>query len=322
MLTRHLITRLLLFIPTLLIASILIFLIIRVLPGDVAQAVLGGSGESIHRQEQLESLRRELGLRDPLPLQYGKWLLSLVDGTFGGRSLADRQPLRTTLWDQAPITLLLILYTLALALLVSIPLGVLAAVYQDRWPDYLIRTITIAGQTLPSFVAGLLVILGLTYFLGWTPPIIYKQPWQNPIDHLTMVLWPALVLAWGLASVATRVIRAGILEALRQDYITLARIKGLSENRVLFGHALRNALGGLASVTAIQAASLLGGAVLLEVVFGLPGLGRAMASAVASRDYPVVQTLAMAFVFLVLTLNLATDILHARIDPRILPSNP
>ena len=315
--TRYLAIRLALFLPTLLIASIVIFAIMRVVPGDVADVVLGGSGESTHDIEQIERVREELGLDDPLVVQYGDWLWSLVNGDFGGRSFDSREGIASIVGRQLPVTLLLTVYAVGFALIAAVPLGVLAAKAQDRWPDYLARSLSIAGQAAPAFVLALVVLLVLLTVFNWTPPIIYADPWEDPWRHVRIMIAPALVLGFGLSGVLIRMTRASMLETLGQDYVRTARGKGLSERLVLFRHALRNAAIPVVTVGALQAGALLSGAVVIEAVFGLPGLGRGIVDAVTSRDYPVIQALAMLLVFLILCINLIADTAYAVLDPRI-----
>ncbi|MBI4203124.1 MAG: ABC transporter permease [Chloroflexi bacterium] len=315
--TRYIAIRLALFLPTLLGASLLVFLALRLLPGDVALTALGGSSEVHVNPEQVERVRQELGLDAPLPVQYGRWLWSMATGDFGGRSLESRMPIASLLGRQLPVTLLLTLYTVAVSVAVAVPLGVLAAAFEGRWSDYLVRLFAIGGQSVAPFFVAVLLLMGLLLAFRWAPPIIYAHPWQDPWRHLQMLLWPVLALAWGYGAYLARMTRASLVEALRQDYIRTARTKGLPERLVLLRHGLRNAIIPVISVAGLQVSVLLGGVVVLEMIFGLPGLGRGIALAAAARDYPVVQTYAVVLAFLVLAVNLITDILYAWADPRI-----
>ncbi|MSQ28153.1 MAG: ABC transporter permease [Dehalococcoidia bacterium] len=311
--------RLLLFVPTLLLASIGIFLMMRVIPGDVAQVILGGDrgGDAAGSQEQLESLRRELGLSDPLPVQYAAWAWSMVNGEFGGKSLIGRDPLSEIIARRWPVTFQTAFYAIILAVVVSIPFGVIAAVRQDAWPDYLVRLMTISGTAVPNFWLALVAILVLAVAFEWTPPLRYVSLWQNPFDHLQKVALPVLVLSWGLSSNITRITRSSMLEVMRQDYIRTARSKGLQEQGVLWRHALRNALIPVITLSGLQLAGLLSGTVILENIFGLPGIGQGIVLAAMQRDLPVVQSLAMILVFTMLCLNLVIDLMYSAIDPRI-----
>jgi peptide/nickel transport system permease protein len=314
---QYILRRLVLFIPTLLLASLAIFLIMRALPGDVALIILGGDANTPAAQEQVEAYRVALGLRDPLPVQYGRWLWTLVDGEFGGRSLADREQISTILARRVPVTLQLALYALVLSMAVSVPLGVIAAVYQDRWPDYLVRVTTITGQSLPNFWIALVILLVLSVQFSWSPPVFYKNLWEDPGVHLQKAIWPALVLAWGFSANITRITRSNMLEVLRQDFVRTARAKGLVERVVVSKHALQNAMLPVLTLSGLQFAGLLGGTVILESIFGLPGIGQGIVLAANTRDYPVIQTLAMLLVLMMLCLNLLIDLAYAVIDPRI-----
>ena len=314
---KYLVWRLLLFVPTLFIASIVIFGIMRLLPGDVALVVLSGSGEATHDVEQIERVREELGLNSPLVVQYGRWLRSMAGGELGGRSLENRQIISSVVARQLPVTVQLTLYTLVLSVLVAVPLGILAAVRQDRWPDYLIRLVFIAGQAVPSFLLALLVLMGLVLVFHWSPPVIYANLWEDPVAHAKMVLLPTLVLAWGQSAFLMRVTRASMLEVLRQDYIRTGHSKGLAERVIVLRHALRNALIPVVSVAGLQVGALLSGAVIVESIFGLPGMGRGILQAVTVRDYPLIQSLTMVLVVLVLSINLIVDLMYVAIDPRI-----
>ncbi len=315
---QYIARRLLLFIPTLFIASLAIFIMMRVLPGDVAQVILGGEEwDAPVGLEQIQTLRAELGLNDPLPVQYGRWVWSMVNGEFGGRSLIDKEPLAESIGRRWPVTMQVSLYAVLFSILVSIPLGIFAAVHQDRWQDYLVRIITIAGHAVPSFWLALVAILVLSVQFNWTPPLRYLPLWQDPGQHLQKVALPVLVLGWGFSSNIARVTRSNILEVLRQDYIRTARSKGLIDRAVLWRHALRNALIPVTTLTGLQLAGLLSGTVILENIFGLPGMGQGLVAAANARDYPVVQSMAMFLVLAMLSLNLVIDLLYAAIDPRI-----
>ncbi|MEK7214932.1 MAG: ABC transporter permease [Chloroflexota bacterium] len=314
---HYLLRRLLLFPPTLLLASLAIFGAIRILPGDIAQALTSGEDAKAVTAESLDAIRERLGLNEPLPVQYGKWIWSMVNGEFGGRSLFDNEPLSQAVARRFPVTTQLALYAIVLAVTVSVPLGVLAAWQRNSPWDYLVRVMTIAGHALPNFWLGIVVILLLLVVFSWTPPLQYRTLLQDPSAHLQKVVWPALILAWGLSANITRVTRSGMLEVLRQDFIRTARSKGLSEGAVLRRHALRNVLVPLVTLTGLQLGALISGAVVLESIFGIPGLGQGMVRAATLRDYPVVQSFALLLVFIMLGLNLVIDLLYGVMDPRI-----
>ena len=299
--------------PTVLAASLVVFVVMRVLPGDVVLVIAGDVPVSA---ETRVALQEEFGLNDPLPVQYGRWLQSMVNGEFGGRSLANREPIGSIIGRQLPVTLLLAGYTLLLSISISVPLGVLAAAWNNRWPDHIIRVATLGGLALPNLLVALLVLLGLLLLFRWSPPIIYTTPWGGPWNHLQMVAWPALILAWEYSSHLVRVTRSSMLEALGQSYITTARSKGLPGHTIL-RHALGNALIPTVTMLGLQFGILFSGALILESIFGLPGIGRGLVQAALARDYPVIQSLAMLLVLLSLVVNLVVDLLNALIDPRI-----
>jgi peptide/nickel transport system permease protein len=315
---RHLLTRLLLFPPSLLLASLAIFGAMHILPGDVALVILGSAdpGSSSNLQ-LLESYRQALGLHDPLPVQYGRWMWSMVNGEFGGTSIIDHESLRDILARRFPATLELAVLAFVAAWVISIPMGVLAALRRDSWADYLLRGVTIAGHAVPIFWAALLLLLGLTVIFHWSPPVFYSPLWSNPLANLQKVILPALLLAWGFSSYLARVTRSSMLEVLAQDYVRTARSKGLGERRVSMTHCLRNALIPVVTVGALQIGTLLSGSVIVENIFGVPGIGQGIVSAAVTRDYPVIQSLAMFLVLLMLTLNVGVDVLYGVIDPRL-----
>ncbi|PZC45423.1 MAG: peptide/nickel transport system permease protein [Chloroflexi bacterium] len=315
---RYIAWRLALLIPTLLAASVVVFLVMRVLPGDVSQVIAGDVAVS---PAVREALAEELGLNDPLHVQYGQWLWSMVNGKFGGNSLESKESIRSIIGQQLPVTLLLTGYTLLLSILVSLPLGMLAARWSNRWPDYITRIVSLGGLSLPSLLVAVLVLLGLLLAFRWSPPILYASPWADPWTHLQIMIWPALILAWEQSSHLVRVTRASVLEALDRSYVATARSKGLAERVVLVKHALPNALIPTVTMIGLHFGVLISGAVILENIFGLPGIGRGIVHAAQVRDYPVVQSLAVLLVLFSLVVNLVVDIVYSRLDPRVGPSS-
>lgn len=313
----YLARRLALILPTALLASMIVFAVMRLLPGDVAATILSGGGETTHSPEVREALRAELGLNDPWPVQYARWLWSMLDGSFGGDALVDGQSIRSQLARQLPVTGLLAAYALALTLLVWLPLGVIAGWQRGRWPDHLARLAMLPGIAAPSFLLALLALLGLLLLLGWSPPIVYAGPLEDPWEHALMAAIPALLLSWEYGAHVLRVTRAAVAETLTQPYVRAAVAKGLPERRVVLGHALPNALLPVLTTLGVQSSALLGGALILESIFGLPGVGRGLVEAALVRDFPVVQSIATLLVAAVLLVNLALDVAYAWLDPRI-----
>ena len=302
------------FFLTLLLASIVIFIAMRILPGDIVDLI---AGDVATIPEVKEALREELGLNDPMISQYGKWLWGMSTGDFGGRSLLSGQPVGALLIRQFPVTLLLTFYTVILSSIVSIPLGILAALKRNRWQDYLVRLLAMPGQALPDFWLALLLLLGLLLVFQWSPPLVYTHPWENFGNHSQMVILPVLLLVWGYSSHIVRVTRASILAAMQEDYIAAARAKGLSERQIIIRHTLRAGAAPIITVMGVQFGALLGGVLILESVFGLPGFGRGLVEAALSRDFLVVQSYVTVLVFAVLTINLIVDLIYRAVDPRI-----
>jgi peptide/nickel transport system permease protein len=309
--------RLALMLPTLLLASVVVFIVMRALPGDVAATILSGSGEAPHNIEARQRLREELGLDRQLVVQYGRWLGSIATSEPGGRSLITREPVVKLIGRQLPVTALLALYVMAISVAIALPLGAVAAASRGRWLDHAVRVLTVAGLALPHVWLGVLVILGLLLVFGWSPPVVYAHPWTSLPTHLQTMAGPVFVLGLEAVSHITRAFRANVLDAMGQDYMTTARAKGLPERTVVLRHGLPNALIPTATVAGLHFGTLLGGVVVVETVFGLPGLGRGLVQAALLRDYPVVQALVTLLVGLMLVINLVLDLLYARIDPRI-----
>lgn len=313
---RYVLKRLLLFVPTLVLASLVVFLVMRALPGDVTAAILGGEGEALD-PEIVSALREQLGLGDPLHVQYFRWAWSMLSGDLGGRSLETGEPIPNLVARQLPITMQLTLYTLAAAVLVAIPLGAVAAERHNRWPDVAVRVASVAGASVPSFWIALIALLGLVRAFQWFPPLIYVGFWENPAEHLQLMALPAIVLGWGYGAHLARITRTQTIEALGQDYVRTARAKGVGAASVLVRHALRPALIPIVTAAALNIGGLLSGAAVLENIFGIPGMGRGLVQAVIARDYPVVQSLALIAVLVVLAVNLLVDVIYAYLDPKV-----
>lgn len=310
--------RLLGLIPILFGISVVVFLIMRLLPGDVAAMILGGDeeGGTGASAEAIEALRIQLGLNQPLWIQYVDWIWGLLR-LDAGNSLWSGRPVLVEIGERIPLTLELAFIALSLSMLIAIPIGIYSAVRQDSWIDYLMRSVSIAGLAVPSFWLGTLVILFLTLWFNWTPPLGYVPFTRNPLVNLQQLIWPALVLGFGNAALISRMTRSTMLEVLREDYVRTARAKGLRPKAVLGKHALRNAVLPVLTLGAIELGGLLGGTVVMETIFTLPGIGRYLVDAIYHRDYPVVQTIILLMGVLYVVLNLIVDILYGVFDPRI-----
>lgn len=312
---RYIVGRILLLFPTLIGVSLIIFVIMRLLPGDVAAAALGG-GTGVS-EEQLAQYRNDLGLNDPIPVQYLDWLGGLVR-LDPGRSLLTKVPIRDELKNRLPVTAELAIGAVLLSTLIALPLGVLSALYQDRWPDYIFRLFSIAGLALPLFwIQSLVRNLILPKYVGWLPPPGYEQLWQNPAKNLAQMWLPVLLLGYAQSAIITRMTRSTMLDVLREDYVRTARAKGLASRAVILRHAVRNALLPVLTLAAIQLGTLLGGAAITESIFGLPGVGGFVVGAIRNRDYPIVQAVVMLVASIYVVLNLIVDLMYGWIDPRV-----
>ena len=314
---KYIARRILLFIPTLAGVSIGVFLLLRVIPGDVAQVILAGpSGEASYTLQDVEQLREKLGLNDPLYLQYGNWVSDLVRGDLG-TSFATRRPIAQELKRQFPVTLQLAFFTMVVVSLIAIPIGVLAAVKQDSAADYILRGIAILGLAAPTFFVGLVVVLVVSRYIGWLPPLGYVHIWDQPFKGFQQLIFPALVLGFSSNGLLLRMTRTQLLEVLREDYVRTARSKGLSENVVIVRHAMRNALLPVVTVGGLQLGGLFTGAMIVETIFNLPGIGRGLIQGVFSRDLPLIEAYIMYFAVVALVANLLVDLTYAWLDPRI-----
>src|SRR2546428_8927514 len=301
--------RVLLYIPIILLVTLLVFLLMRVIPGDPALLILAGtSGDGSFKKADLLKLRAELGTDRPLHAQYGTWLWGLAHGDLG-ISLFYRTPIKKELAPRIPATL-------ELAFL-AVPLGALSAVKQGSTLDYLTRMVTFAGISVPIFVTGLMIIYLLVRLFNWFPPLGYAMLWEAPWVNVQQMIFPALALAFFELNFTARVTRSAMLEVLREDYIRTARSKGLQERQIVLTHALKNAALPIITVSAWSLARLLGGTIIIEKIFLVPGMGTLLLDAITARDYTLIQAIVLIYVMVVLTANLVVDLMYAWLDPRI-----
>ena len=312
----YLLKRLLLIVPTLFGVAALVFVIMRVIPGDVTLLILGGDQTGRIDREQIAALRHQLGLDQPLTVQFGSWLWGVVRFDFGN-SLWTGRPVVEELLIRLPLSLELALLATIVSVLLAIPLGMLAAARQDSWVDYLVRVISIGGLAIPSFWVGILIILLLVIRFGWGPPLEYTPPWIDPWANFQQMVWPVITVGYRYAAVTTRMTRSTLLEVLRDDYIRTAWAKGLGERAIVIRHALKNAMLPVIALIGTEFAFLIGGLVVTETVFTLNGVGRFVVDAVAHRDYPVVQALVFVIAGSFVVVNLLVDLAYAWFDPRI-----
>jgi peptide/nickel transport system permease protein len=317
----YIVKRVLLMIPTLLGAAVLVFLLMRAIPGDVCVLRQATGGGNIDPQV-LANCRTEIGTDQPMVVQLLVFLKGLATFDFGksmwtGRAIIEEVGLRFQLSLQVAI-----MATLT-AILIAIPLGTISAVKQNTWIDYVVRAFSIAGVAMPSFWLGILIILGILiaskawFGTSWMPPITYVPLWVDPIHNLSMLIWPALATGYRYSAVATRMTRSAMLEVLREDYVRTARAKGLFQRLIVRRHALRNALLPVITIIGIEFAFLMGGLVVTEQVFNLNGLGKLFVESVANHDYNMTQALVMLVVGIFALTNLVVDIVYAWLDPRI-----
>jgi peptide/nickel transport system permease protein len=308
---NYILRRLLVAVPSLLIASLIVFTLPRLIPGDVVQLML----EEKAYGKDLEDLRAKLGLNRPLYVQYVEWLGSILRGNFG-ESLWTRQPVIAELGRRLPVTATLGLMATAVAVAIGVPVGVLAAVRQDGALDFFARSAAILGLSIPGFVIAILVTLLPAIWWGWTPPRFVEFS-RDPVGHLVQFILPAIILGIGSAAGIMRLTRGMLLEVLRQDYVRTAWAKGLRERLVVLKHALKNALIPVVTVLGLQLAGIVGGAVIIEWIFGIPGMGQFLVDAIVQRDYPVIQGINLVIVSVIVLTNLSVDLLYAVLDPRI-----
>jgi peptide/nickel transport system permease protein len=309
---RVLIGRLALSVPMLLGMSVLVFLIIRLVPGDPVLAVLGLNATP----DLIARLREDLGLNDPIYVQYVNWLTDLLRGDFG-LDYRSNEPIGNLLLDRLPVTIELTAMALVLSIVFAIPLGVLAAVRRGRVADKATQGISLVGISVPDFWLGIMLILVFSLGLGVLPSSGYVPFAENPIENFRHMLLPALALAAGLAAVLIRITRAAMLDVLREDHIRFTRAKGVRERSVVFKHALRNAAIPIVTVVGLQAGYLLGGAIVIEQVFALPGVGRLVLDSVLQRNYPVVQASVLMIGLMFVLTNVAADLLYSVLNPKL-----
>ncbi|MCA1645125.1 MAG: ABC transporter permease [Chloroflexi bacterium] len=308
---RYVVQRLALSVPVFLIVVTIVFLVVRVLPGDPAQAALGDYAS----KESVDALRTKLGLDAPLPLQYLRFLGDLLRADLGV-SMINGTPIRDQVAYNLPFTLQLTLAAVTIGLLLGIPTGVYTAVERNRAPDYVGRILSLAGLSIPAFYLGILLILLFGVQLKWLPAIGGGNP-NTPLDLLAFLVLPALTLGLVMTAALARLARSAMLSALTQDYVRTARAKGLHERLVLFLHALRPALLPIVSLTGIWAVALIGDSVTTELVFSRPGLGKMMVGAMLQRDYTSLQSVMVVYTLFVVGINLVTDLVYVFVDPRI-----
>jgi len=298
--------------------SVFIFLMLHVIPGDYATSVLlrGRDRTLVATEADFERVREQLGLNGSLPEQYFRWAGNFITGDLG-ESWTNKRPVLDRMMPRMALSAELAILAVLLAVVIAIPGGILAAVRRDTWVDYLLRSVSMAFESAPAFWLALLLIVGLIWTFDWIPPISYSAPWENPWENFQTLVFPALIVGARSSAGMLRMARSSVLEVLREDYVRTADAKGLTRPTVLFIHVLRNALLPVVTLAGFEVVILMGGLVVIETVFNLPGIGKLLVQAVAGRDYPVIQAIIMFVAGIVLFANLFVDILYSWLDPRI-----
>ena len=309
---QYVLKRLLIALSSLVIASLGVFALPRMIPGDVVQLML----EERAYGKDLEDLRAKLGLNRPIYVQYFDWSSHVIQGQLG-ESLWTKRPVLEELARRLPVSLKLGFLALVFSVSMALPIGILAAVRQDSVADYVARTLAILGLSVPGFWLATLVILLPSLWWNWSPPIQYTEFSADPWAHVTQFIIPAFILGIATSAAVMRLTRAQLLEVLRQDYVRTAWAKGVRERAVVLKHSLKNALIPVITVLGTQIAQILGGVVIFETIFGLPGMGRFLFDAINQRDYPVIQGINLVVVSLIVLINLVVDAVYAVLDPRI-----
>lgn len=310
---QYLAKRVIFAVGVLFIISIVVFTAVRMIPGDVCRIVLNTPDVT---EAQCDAIREELGLDEPLVTQYLSYMGGLLTGDWGTTLISKR-----SVWDEIktriPVTLELTLLATSFAFVIALPIGIISAVRQDSVIDYVLRVLSIGWLSIPSFWLGTMLIVFPAQWWGYTPPVGYVDLWDDPLKNLEQLYLPAISLGLALSASLARVTRSAMLEVLRQDYIRTSRAKGLGERLVILRHALRNAMIPVVTLFGLQVGVLLGGTVVLESIFSLPGLGLLTFNAVTVKDYPQVQGLVLFFATVLVTVNLLVDLSYAWFDPRI-----
>ena len=309
--------RLLFMIPTLLGATLFVFLLMRVVPGDIAYALLAGEeGAAAVDPASLEKLREELGTNDPLPLPYWNWIKGIPMGNLGN-SMWNRLPVADEIMIRMPVTGQLAIMSVIIGCLVGVPLGIISALRQDTWVDAIARFFSIFFLALPAFWEGLMILMLTVRVWRWMPPLGRNYLWEDPSANMQQLIFPALIIGFNLMAIVTRMTRSTMLEVLREDYIRTARAKGLANSVVIWRHVLKNSMIPVVTVVSMSVGGLLGGTVVSETVFSIPGIGVHLIEAIRNRDYTTVQALILVFAFIFVFINLMVDIIYGWLDPRI-----
>ncbi|MGZ8196942.1 MAG: ABC transporter permease [Burkholderiales bacterium] len=311
--TRYVLNRVLLMIPTLIGVAILVFFLLRLAPGDPVQMMLEGANVPQH---VVDAERARLGLDKPIYVQFMKWFGAVLTGDFG-LSIWTGRPVLHEIGIRLELSLQVAVMATILAILIAVPLGTLSAIFKDTWIDHVIRVFSIAGLAVPSFWLGMIIILLLLTYFAWIPPLTFTPFLEDPLKNLSQLIWPALAVGYRYSAVAMRMMRSSVLEVLQEDYVRTARAKGVHERLVVARHAMRNAMLPVVTVIGLEFAFLIGGLVVTEQVFNLNGIGKLFVQAVSRGDYTMIQGLVLLVAVFFVLINFAIDMLYALLDPRI-----
>ena len=312
---RYSINRILLMIPTLVGVAVLVFFLLRIVPGDIVEIKLRGDGGTV-TQETIELERKRLGLDRPLINQFGTWMVDMARLDFGNSMWTER-PVVTEIAGRLELSLQVAIMATIIAVLLAIPMGTAAALFRGTWIDYTVRLVTIGGLSIPSFWFGMIIMLTLLSLFNWLPPITFTPIYVDPVANLTQLIWPALAVGYRYCAVVARMIRSSLLEVMNEDYIRTARAKGVYEKLVVSRHALRNALLPAITVIGLEFTFLIGGLVVTEQVFNLNGIGQLFVQSVSRNDFTLIQGMVMLIAAFYVFVNLLIDLLYAVFDPRI-----
>jgi peptide/nickel transport system permease protein len=307
--------RLLLTIPTLIGVAVLVFFMLRIVPGDIVEVKLRGDGGNV-TQEVVEQERKRLGLDRPMLVQFGDYMWGLARGDLG-ISMWTERPVIEEILIRLELSLEVAILATIFATMISIPLGTAAALFRNTWIDYVVRIVTIGGLSIPSFWFGMIIIVSLLTIFNWLPPITFTPIYVDPVANLSQLIWPALAVGYRYCAVTARMIRSSLLEVLAEDYIRTARAKGVYEKLVVSRHALRNALLPAITVMGLEFAFLIGGLVVTEQVFNLNGIGQLFVQSVSRNDFMLIQGMVIMIAGFYVLINLVVDLLYAVFDPRI-----
>ena len=311
---QYAVKRIALFIPTILLITVIVFVVMRIVPGDPALAILS-EGEAQFTQAELDKLRQELGTDQHIGVQYFKWIGNVMTGDFGN-SFWFKAPVMDELKDRIPVTIELAVLSIVLAVFIAVPFGILSAINPDSLLDYGARTVTLVGIAIPNFLVAVLLII-LLVRVGGLAPLGYEKPWDDPLTNLHQMIFPAVALAFYEMAFIARVARSSMLEVLREDYMRTARAKGLAEWVVLTRHGLKNAILPILTISGWQFGRLFGGTVVIETIFLIPGMGRILIEAIEHRDFMMIQAEIVIIGAAIVSINLMVDLLYGWLDPRI-----